>query len=130
MPPPLSMDLRNRIIAAYEAGEGSLRGLAKRFDVGPATTNRLWSRYKKTQEIEPRVSDGGNKPKLDERDLEAIERLVAKQPDITLLDLVEEFVEGGGTRVSKSTMSRAVLHRVKLTRKKTIQGSRRSRRRN
>ena len=46
MPPPLSMDLRNRIIAAYEAGEGSLRGFAKRFDVGPATTNRLWSRYK------------------------------------------------------------------------------------
>jgi transposase len=33
MPNPLSLDLRQRIIAAYEAKEGSLRELAERFKV-------------------------------------------------------------------------------------------------
>jgi transposase len=33
MPAPLSIDLRQRIIAAYEAKEGSQRQLAERFKV-------------------------------------------------------------------------------------------------
>jgi len=35
MPAPLSVDLRQRIIAAYEAQEGSQRQLAERFNNTP-----------------------------------------------------------------------------------------------
>jgi transposase len=128
MPAALSTDLRTRFITAYEAGEGSLRELAARFDIGEATTNRWWSRYKRTGELEARVSDGGHKPTLDDTDLESIDLIVFEHPNVTVLELVEMFVEEGGQRVSRSTMSRA-LQRLNLTRKKTRQGSRRSKRR-
>ena len=38
---PLSLDLRERIVAAYEADEGSYEVLAKRFSVGPTVVGKL-----------------------------------------------------------------------------------------
>ena len=34
---PYSLDLRRRIVAAYQNGEGSIRELAERFSVAPNT---------------------------------------------------------------------------------------------
>ncbi len=41
VPPPLSLDLRSRILEAYLAGEGSFVRLAERFGVGEASVNRI-----------------------------------------------------------------------------------------
>jgi len=49
----LSLDLRERIIEAYENGEGSIRELAHRFKVGFATVWRLLKRYRTAGEIAP-----------------------------------------------------------------------------
>lgn len=127
MPAPLSLDIRARFIAAYEAGEGSLRELARRFKVGPATTNRWWSRYKRTGEMAARPSSGGTQPVLTEVDLESIDLLVLDHPSLTVAELIERFVEEGGQRVHPSTMKRA-LKKLNLTRKKTPRGSILSRR--
>jgi transposase len=35
-----SIDLRKKIVEAYEQGEGSVRGIAKRFLVSPDTVQR------------------------------------------------------------------------------------------
>ncbi len=45
MPAPLSVDLRQRIIAAYEAKEGSQRQLAERFKVSLSFIRDLSRRY-------------------------------------------------------------------------------------
>ncbi len=41
VPPPLSLDLRSRILKAYLAGEGYFVRLAERFGVGEASVSRI-----------------------------------------------------------------------------------------
>jgi transposase len=127
MPAALSADLRRRLIAAYQAGEGSLVMLAQRFKVGPATAGRWWARFRDSGEDIPHRPGGGNRPILDGEDLESIDLLIADNPALTVLELVDAFVADGGRRVSRSTMSRA-LAKLELTRKKTVRASRRSKR--
>jgi transposase len=121
VPAPLPMAIRERFIAAYLAKEGSLRSLAARFKVGPATTNRWWRRYKETGGIEPGQSGGHNEPLLDEQDLESIHLLLDQDPTMTVEQLGDRFVEEGGLPVSRSTLQRA-LKKLRFTRKKTPRG--------
>lgn len=46
MPAPLSIDLRQRVIAAYQAKEGSQRQLAERFKVSLSFVRDLTCRYR------------------------------------------------------------------------------------
>ena len=49
---PHSLDLRQRIVESYEAGEGSIRQLAKRYKVGPDAVCRLLKRYRETGSLQ------------------------------------------------------------------------------
>ena len=119
MPAPLSLDLRLRVIKAYKNGEGSLRELARRFDIGEATTDRWWSRYKATGEVEARQM-GGYRPRIVDADIEEVVRLlVFDTPDATLVEYADTLYVETGLRVSKSTMGRT-LRRLGLTRKKRL----------
>ena len=48
--PTHSLDLRQRIVAAYQAGGTSIREVAKRFMVTKRTVHRLVQQYKQTKE--------------------------------------------------------------------------------
>ena len=48
MPAPYSIDLRQRVIDAYKAKEGSQRQLAERFKVSLSFVKRLICRYRDT----------------------------------------------------------------------------------
>lgn len=63
MPAPLSMDLRRRILAAYDAGEPT-KAVAERFAVSPACARRLRQRRRETGEIAPRAGRPGPPPML------------------------------------------------------------------
>ena len=54
MPAPLSIDLRQRVIAAYQAKEGSQRELAKRFKVSLSFVSDLTRRYRQARTVEPK----------------------------------------------------------------------------
>lgn len=125
MPAPLSSDLRTRFITAYNAGEGTIVELSRRFNIGVATGGRWVARWKAAGNTEPRQPGGGNEPVLTPSDRETIRALVRNHPAATINELVELFVAGGGRRVSRTTMSRAVL-KLGFTRKKTRRGSKRS----
>jgi transposase len=112
------MAIRERFLEAYKAKEGSLRSLAERFMVGPATTNRWWRRYRETGGLEPGRAGGQSKPLLDEQDLESLHLLLDQDPTMTVEQLGERFVEEGGQPVSRSTLQRAVK-KLGFTRKKT-----------
>lgn len=108
MPAALSVDLRQRIIAAYEAKEGSQRELAKRFKVSLSFIRDLRRQQRETGTILPKPHGGGAVAKLGKEQLLIVEALVTAQPDALLEELCEGFEGQTGVRVSVSTMQRAV----------------------
>lgn len=112
---PYSQDLRERIIAAVERGEASLREIAEQFLVHVSTVGRLVKRRRQTGSVEPRPHRGGRRPALDDGDLERLKELVRERPDATL----KELRDGLGIDCSIMAVARA-LERLKITRKKKV----------
>ena len=117
MPAAYSIDLRQKIINAYEAKEGSHRQLAQRFKVSLSFVKRLIRRYQETGEIKPKPHGGGARAKITGSDLEQIEQWVEKHPDILLRELCERWEHKRGIPVSIATMYRR-LQDLNLTTKK------------
>ena len=108
MPIAYSTDLRQRVIEAYEAKEGSPRQIAERFQVSLSFVRDLRRRKRETGTVEPKPRSGGTVPKLNASELPIVEQLVEAQPDALLRELCERFAERTTIRVSLSTMHRAV----------------------
>jgi transposase len=108
MPAPLSVDLRQRVIAAYQAKEGSQRQLAKRFKVSLSFIRDLTRRYRETSTVEPKPHGGGAVAKLGVPQLPVAKALVEAQGDALLEELCERFAEKTGVNISVSTMHRAI----------------------
>lgn len=117
MPAPLSVDLRQRIMAAYEAQEGSQRQLTERFKVSLLFIRDLRRHYRETGTVEPKAHGGGAIAKLGKEQLPIVEALVTAQPDALLKELCERFAQQSGVEVSISTMQQAVS-KLKLSVKK------------
>ena len=117
MPAPYSIDLRQRVINAYEAKEGSQRQIAQRFQVSHSFVKRLIYRYRETGTIEPKSHGGGAIAIIKKSELKQIEQLVNEQPDVLLRELCERWEIKKGVKVSISTMHRK-LEKLRLTTKK------------
>jgi len=117
MPAPLSVDLRQRILAAYEAKEGSQRQLAERFKVSLSFVRDLMRHYREMGTVQPKPHGGGAVAKLGKEQLPIVAALVKAQPDALLSDLCERFAQQTGVEVSLSTMQQAVC-KLKLSVKK------------
>ncbi len=65
---PYSIDLRQKIVDAYNNQESSYRQLAQRFRVSLSFVKRLLKRYKDTGKIEPKPHGGGQRSKLKPRE--------------------------------------------------------------
>ncbi len=117
MPAPLSIDLRQRIIAAYDAKEGSQRQLAERFKVSLSFIRDLRRHHREMGTVQPKPHGGGAVTKLGKDQLPIVEALVTAQPDALLKELCERFAGQTGMEVSVSTMQRAVC-KLKLSVKK------------
>lgn len=111
------MDLRQRIIAAWQEREGTWKELAERFGVGEATVDRLVARFRRTGSVAPAPHGGGQSHRIPEEDLPVVRRLLEATPDITIEELAGAFRRESGKRVSRATMGRAVA-RLGYTRKK------------
>lgn len=117
---PHSIDLRQRIVESYEADEGSIRQLAKRYKVGPDAVCRLLKRYRETGSVNP-LPQGGSKPrKLTSSHLDALKVLVEEDNDATLAQLAQRLEQRTQLKVSTSTISRG-LSRLEITRKKKFE---------
>lgn len=113
---PYSLDLRQKIVEAYENREGSLRQLAKRFHVSLGFVQKLLNRYHNEGTIAPRARANGFPPKLAAYESQ-VRELVADKADDTLTELTEKLAQKLGFQVSPSTLHYH-LERLKLTRKK------------
>src|SRR3954470_24752455 len=110
MPPGVraySMDLRERIVAAVDAGMTQSQA-AERFQVSLRTVERYLSRRRATGGLAATAQRHGPEPTV-RRQLQAWlpDRLDAAA-DATLAEHVAAFVAAGGQRVSLAAMSRAI----------------------
>ena len=110
---PYSSDLRERILAALDAHDGSIRWVARVFRVSTSFVVRLLQRRRATGSIDPEPHRGGPPPALAPDDLKRWADLVREQPDATW----EQRKPRGGLRCSLKTLWYA-LDRLGLTRKK------------
>lgn len=107
---PYSMDLRERVMAAYDAGRQT-REIAQTFDVSPAWARRLKQHRRERGDIIPRAGGGKQTPKVD---LIRLRELVEQKPDATLAELRESLKVG----CALWTICKA-LKKLKLTYKKS-----------
>jgi transposase len=103
--PVYSMDIREKIVSAYEAGNTSIRKVAKRFMVSKGVVTRLLHQKKTTGDLSPKPATGGKASQLAPHQAEIIE-MVNQHPDWTLEEYCEHWQELSGTRLSASAMCR------------------------
>ena len=114
---PLSVDLRERIVAAYEANEGSHTVLARRFSVSPRVVGKLVQQFRKLGTLKPQLHRRGRKPAITGDNLEALKKHVEDFPDAT----AEERREALGLRCTTKTVYET-LHRLGLSQSATCFG--------
>ena len=84
---PLSVDLRERILASYDAREGTREETADRYRVSLGMVKKLLQQRRKTGDIRPRHHYSGRKPKILDRHRRRLRHLLSRQPDLTLAEL-------------------------------------------
>ena len=90
----LSVDLRERIVAAYEAKEGTREEVAKRFKVSLGMVKKLLGQKAKTGDLRARHRFSGRKARLMPERGEELKALIAKEPDLTLEEIKERLELG------------------------------------
>jgi transposase len=114
-----SLDLRQKVIDAYNRQEGSQRQLAKRFSVSLSFVQDLFKRYREDGTLEPRAHGGGQSAKLNAQQVAMVATLVEEDNDAILMELCERLEQRSGVRVSRATMGR-MTQKLMLTRKKSL----------
>lgn len=116
MAEPIAVDLRERVVRAYEAGEGGYGTIAARFGVCLMSVRRWVERSRQRGSVEPDKKRGGAHSTIDLRELEAI---VARLGDANADEITAAYNRGrrGAERRHVSSIKRA-LHRAGFVVKK------------
>jgi transposase len=114
-----SMDLRERVVRAVDAGEGTQEQIATRFSVSARWIRSLLSRRAATGSIAPKPNAGGRKRLIQGEAAETLRAAVKNAPDASLEELRATIGFGG----CLMTVWRAI-ERLKITRKKSPCGPR------
>ena len=112
-----SIDLRQRVVAACDARDGTRAQIAARFSVSVAWIRKLMRRRRETGSIEPKPRGGGRAPAFDAEAAGRLRAAVRADADATL----EELARAAGVRCRASAVHRA-LARLGITRKKSRGG--------
>lgn len=116
-----STDLRERVVRAYEKGDGSIRQLARRYEVSKNTVQAWLELKRSTGAVTPLPASGGKVSQLVGYE-EHLEAMVQAYPDYTLAQYCEIWLEQQGVGVAESTMCRW-LEQQELTLKKNTSES-------
>jgi transposase len=109
-----SKDLRERVLAAVDAREGTQEQIAKRFRVSSRWIRKLLALRATTGSIAPRPKSGGRKRLIQGGAADALRTAIRNDPDATL----QELREATGFEGCLMTVWRAIK-RLELTRKKS-----------
>ena len=115
MPRAYSTDLRERVLAACEAGEGRQSEIARLYRVGERTLSGWLKLAREEGRRSPKPRRGGARPVGGEA--ATLAALVAERNDATLAEYADLLAERTGVRRSASALCRA-LQALGLVRKK------------
>jgi transposase len=124
---PYSLDLRERVVAAYEAGVETIEEIAERFAVGQTFVKKMLRQKRETGSLAIKKRQSGARKLLSKKDLKWLRRQIEQEPDLTIDQLHERIVQERKVNVSRATVGRAVQSldlplkkRVRSHRKETI----------
>lgn len=83
----ISLDLRERILGAYDAGEGTREDVARRFRVSLGMVKKLLQQRRHTGSIAHRHHLAGRKPRIVPGHQRQMRALLGRKPDLTLKEL-------------------------------------------
>jgi transposase len=83
----ISMDLRQRILKAYDRGDVTREQVASRFEVSLGMVKKLIQQRRHSGDIAPRHHRSGRKPIILDSHRRALRLLLTKQPDLTLEEI-------------------------------------------
>lgn len=83
----LPLDLRERIVAAYDRGDCTRQQVAERYNVSLGMVKKLLQQRRHTGDIAARHRFSGAKPKIDADCQKRLSNLVRNNPDMTLGEL-------------------------------------------
>ena len=108
----LSGDLRQRIVAAVDAGQ-SRRAVAQRFGVSPTTVQNLVALWRESGGLAPRPT---GRPKSDatEARRQAVAQLVTAVPDLTRRQIIERLDLSCGERTVSTLLIKSGFTRKKV----------------
>jgi transposase len=105
----IAVALRQRVVEAYERGEGSYPTIAEKFRVAEMSVRRWVGQYRDLGHVAPLKKRGGNRSDVSVKELEAI---LDKLGDANAGEITAEYNRGrrGKDRRHASSIKRA-LHR-------------------
>ena len=114
------IELRERAVRAYQAGEGTAATIAEQFGIGEATMKRWLWRFRDHGTLAPTKKGGGTPSPVERKEIEAI---LARLGDANAVEIAAEYNRHrrGGSRVHVTTIKRA-LHRFGYVVKKSADG--------
>ena len=112
-----STDLRQRIVAARDARDGTRDQIAARFSVSASWVRKILRQRRDTGSIEPRPHGGGRSPAFDAPGSAQLREVIRADDDAIL----EELGRAAGVDCSVPAVCRALI-RLGITRKKSRGG--------
>jgi transposase len=113
----ISVDLRERILAAYDEGGDTRLDVARRFRVSLGMVKKLIQQRRHTGDIAPRHHRAGRKPRIVLEHQREMRALLKKKPDLTLKELRSAMSLGCSLQAIH-----VVLIKMGLTYKKRLSG--------
>ena len=113
----ISLDLRERILACYDNGEGTRAEVARRFRVSLGLVKKLLQQRRRTGDIVPRHRYSGRKPMIVASHRSQLRALLTQKNDLTL----KELRRASGLKCSLQAIN-VVLAKMGLTYKKRHSG--------
>ncbi len=114
----LHNEIRKLLIQAWNKTHNA-KEIAECFSVNTSTVYRLEKRMRETGSAAARTSLRGRKRVLSEKDIQNIDQLIQKQPDITINEILEKLQ----LHVSDETVRKAVIKLGYVYKKKSLHAS-------
>lgn len=99
-----SLDLRERVMAAYEQDQRSIAQVAEQFDVGPTFVKKMLRQKRERGTVAALAHGGGRQPSLTDKEHRLLRHRIKQQPDASLTELQEHLTTTAG--VSQTAMNR------------------------
>ena len=113
-----SLDLRERVVAAYEKGKTTISAVAAQFSVGETFVKKMLRQKRQSGSLKRLPSRAGAKKVLEPKHRQWLAKQIKKQPDATLTERQTDLLERQAVSVSRATLARE-LRQMRLPRKKS-----------